>query len=292
MSVYEEGSITSAAKKHFISQVAMSQQIQSLEEELGVKLFLRQKKKLHQTSAAHYFYYEIKNILSLYDALLIDLKNYSNGNKMVLRIGVNYYSLYEWLKNYSDKFEESYHDINISFEFYPSNELISQLDKGFIDIILIWDKYASNLGFITKPAFISHCTVLIPFNNPLSNLKSFSLDLLKGQRIVMLVEELPYFRRTGHLEEVLSNFYDSTPIKNGDIIVTDNINQALFLSSEENLIIITYEDKLYKIPQKNMKSIIMDHSFMDSNFVFAYKSLENNMVVKLFMNFIEENNHF
>ena len=41
MSVYEEGSITAAAKKHFVSQVAMSQQIMSLEEELGIKLFLR-----------------------------------------------------------------------------------------------------------------------------------------------------------------------------------------------------------------------------------------------------------
>ena len=41
MSVYEEGSITAAAKKHFVSQVAMSQQIMSLEEELGIKLFIR-----------------------------------------------------------------------------------------------------------------------------------------------------------------------------------------------------------------------------------------------------------
>ena len=43
ISVYEEGSITAAAKKHYVTQVAMSQQIASLEEELGIKLFLRKK---------------------------------------------------------------------------------------------------------------------------------------------------------------------------------------------------------------------------------------------------------
>ena len=45
ISVYEEGSITAAAKKHYVTQVAMSQQIASLEEELGIKLFLRKKNR-------------------------------------------------------------------------------------------------------------------------------------------------------------------------------------------------------------------------------------------------------
>ena len=52
MSVYEEGSITAAAKKHFVSQVAMSQQIMSLEEELGIKLFLREKNRLYKPAPA------------------------------------------------------------------------------------------------------------------------------------------------------------------------------------------------------------------------------------------------
>lgn len=48
MSIYEEGCITVAAKKHFVSQVAMSQQIMFLEEELRIKLFLWEKNRLYQ----------------------------------------------------------------------------------------------------------------------------------------------------------------------------------------------------------------------------------------------------
>lgn len=289
ITVYEEGSITAAAKKHYISQVAMSQQIIALEEELGVKLFLRDKKRLHQTFAAHYFYEEVKKILNAYDNLVIDIKNYANDNKRILRIGVNYYSLYEWLKQFTRQFEEIFPDIAILFEFFPSNELISQLDKGFLDIILIWDEYTDNLGFSTMDAFISRNAVLVPLENPLSESETFSFDLLKGQRVVILIEELPYFRRTGHLEKLLNDIYKDTPLTKGDIIISDNINQALLLASEEHRIIITYEDKLYKIDQNNLKKYIVENSFMESKFVLAWKGSEANNAIKPFTSFMEQN---
>lgn len=288
ITVYEEGSITAAAKKHFISQVAMSQQIISLEEELGVNLFLREKKRLHQTFAAHYFYEEIKKILKSYDNLVIDIKNYAGDNKRILRIGVNYYSLYEWLKQYTRQFEEFFQDTAILFEFFPSNELISQLDKGFLDIILVWDEYTDNLGFSTLGAFVSRNAVLIPCGNPLSESDTFSFSLLQGQRVVVLIEELPYFRRTGHLEKLFHDIYRDTPLTKGDIIITDNINQALLLASEEHLIIITYEDKLYKIAQSNLKKYIIENSFMESRFVLAWKGTESNTAIKPFTSFMEQ----
>ena len=39
MSVVETGSFSQAAKKHYLSQAAISQQISKLEEEVGVRLF-------------------------------------------------------------------------------------------------------------------------------------------------------------------------------------------------------------------------------------------------------------
>ena len=43
MSVVETGSFSQAAKKHYLSQAAISQQISKLEEEVGVRLFDRSK---------------------------------------------------------------------------------------------------------------------------------------------------------------------------------------------------------------------------------------------------------
>lgn len=288
MSVYEEGSITAAAKKHFVSQVAMSQQIMSLEEELGIKLFLREKNRLYQTSASHYFYEEIRKILKSYDKLVVDIRNYANDNKKLLRIGVNYYSLYEWIKNYTRQFEKLFQDVSITFEFYPSNELIIQLDKGFLDIIIIWDEYVKNLGFYSQPAFQSRSAVLVPCKSPLSHRESLSFDDLKQEKVVILIEELPYYKRTGHLNSLLNDFYRYTPLQKSDVVVSGNVNEALLLSSEENRVIITYEDKLYKIFLTDIRQYLIDNSFMNNQFAFAWKDSDHNNVIKPFINFISQ----
>ena len=48
--IVRTGSFTEAAEENFISQSAMSQQMKSLEEELGVTLFERKNRGFHLTS--------------------------------------------------------------------------------------------------------------------------------------------------------------------------------------------------------------------------------------------------
>ena len=54
--IVETGSFTEAAEQCYISQSAISQQIQSLERELGIKLINRQKRSITITPAGEYFY--------------------------------------------------------------------------------------------------------------------------------------------------------------------------------------------------------------------------------------------
>ena len=55
-SVVEENSFTKAADSHFISQSAISQQIRSLETELGVTVLTRKNRGFELTEAGRYFY--------------------------------------------------------------------------------------------------------------------------------------------------------------------------------------------------------------------------------------------
>lgn len=56
MAVVECNSFTQAAEQCFISQSAISQQINALEEDLGVKLIKREKRKFTVTPAGEYLY--------------------------------------------------------------------------------------------------------------------------------------------------------------------------------------------------------------------------------------------
>lgn len=55
-SIVRNNSFTEAAEECYISQSAISQQIQALEADLGVTLLVRENRKFHLTPAGEYFY--------------------------------------------------------------------------------------------------------------------------------------------------------------------------------------------------------------------------------------------
>ena len=66
----DEGSFSKAAVKVHVSQPALSQLIQRLEDELGVKLFVRKSNRVTLTPAGKIFYEDGKVILALSDQLI------------------------------------------------------------------------------------------------------------------------------------------------------------------------------------------------------------------------------
>ena len=79
---------TSTAKKFYISQTAITQQIKALEEHLGEELFYRKNKKLSLTPVGKVFYQECKAILIRTSDALEKVHLAANGIIGDLRIGV------------------------------------------------------------------------------------------------------------------------------------------------------------------------------------------------------------
>ena len=62
--VVDCNSFTEAAERCYISQSAVSQQIQALEQELGTKLIRRANRKFTLTAAGEYFYAQVQKSVS------------------------------------------------------------------------------------------------------------------------------------------------------------------------------------------------------------------------------------
>ena len=73
----QEQNMTRAAEKLLVSQPALSRQIADLENELGVKLFIRQPRKLILTPAGHYLQEQAREILTLADKTKQNLQSTS-----------------------------------------------------------------------------------------------------------------------------------------------------------------------------------------------------------------------
>ena len=93
ISIIEKGNFTEAAEENYISQSAISQQIQSLENELGYKLLIREKRTFTLTPAGKYIYNQSKNILENIENMQEKAKFIASNNNYSIKIG--------YLKNYT-----------------------------------------------------------------------------------------------------------------------------------------------------------------------------------------------
>ena len=89
LSAAEYLNFTEAAQACFIVQSAMSQEISSLEKELGVTLFVREKRVLRLTAEGETLVLEARKILNQVNNSRLLVQSIAKGYQHVFRIGCN-----------------------------------------------------------------------------------------------------------------------------------------------------------------------------------------------------------
>lgn len=88
VTVAEEGTISAAAKKLYMSQPPLSTQMKQLESELGCPLFERGQKHIRLTSAGKLLFERAQNLLRMEATMRQDIEACSRAEKETVRIGV------------------------------------------------------------------------------------------------------------------------------------------------------------------------------------------------------------
>jgi LysR family nitrogen assimilation transcriptional regulator len=88
VSVYEERSFTAAARSNNATQSGVSRYVRVLEEDLGVRLFLRSKKEVRPTPAADLFYKRCIDILKARESALGSVQPYQVGLEGRIVVGL------------------------------------------------------------------------------------------------------------------------------------------------------------------------------------------------------------
>lgn len=169
-SVVKLGSFTAAAEEHFISQSAISQQIKTLEEELGTTLLERKNRSFTLTKAGEYFYKKSLVLVSDYDNIVRELQKISGNGSEVLKVGL--------LKGYNGKevnstvseFTAKYPDVTVEVTHGNHDVLYDLMRKGEIDIVLNDQRRAFSDEYINIVLDIREYYAEISVNSPLHNL--------------------------------------------------------------------------------------------------------------------------
>ena len=86
ISVVEKGSFSAAGKEHYISQSAVSQQIDKLENQCNFKLFDRSHYRPTLTTQGEYFYKACKSLIEEANHVLNNAQSMSNEHSLAIAI--------------------------------------------------------------------------------------------------------------------------------------------------------------------------------------------------------------
>ncbi|APG74709.1 LysR family transcriptional regulator [Lactobacillus delbrueckii] len=200
--VVEEGSFQKAAESEFVSQRAVSQMMKKLEDELGLKLFDREKNKIFVTPVGRDFYIYVRNMLQKFSVNVSALR-YESTTKQRLICG--YFSpfdgalLREKLYGFLDK------KVQLSIVHESIDHLLSDIVNGLVDLATVLD-YGDPGMVVTEPDLASadvyenEMIMGVSDLNPLSKLEEFPLtEIGKLPVLYYMPEENSHYLRQAFL---------------------------------------------------------------------------------------------
>ena len=185
IAIVEEGSFTEAAEKCFISQSAISQQISSLEESLGVQLIKRENRKFSLTPAGEYFYHEAKFIVERAEALKREIERIGKDEELQLRIG--YLEGYEGaeLQQTIYEFTELYPEVMLTVTKYSHEEIFTRLISNQLDLALSYQRRAFSEDYENFHLRYVPLCAEISKRNPLSSEKQIDVSQLVDKTCII-----------------------------------------------------------------------------------------------------------
>lgn len=136
IAIAEEKKITAAAERLHIAQPPLSQQLKSMEKELGVLLVERKGKTLELTEAGKDLYEKALTIVKLMEETESDIKEIGEGSRGKLSIGVNTLSEAD-MPGLLMKFSGSFPRVSFKIHQADSPHLASLLKERKIEIAFV-----------------------------------------------------------------------------------------------------------------------------------------------------------
>lgn len=132
--VAEELNYRKAAERLFISQPGLSRQIKQLEEELGVQLFERDKKRVELTAAGAYLKGEVDFVLNHLETTKQQLLEIAAGREGELRIGFLGSASNQVLPDLLKKLSSNFPKITTSLEELSNQTQVEMIQKDKLDL--------------------------------------------------------------------------------------------------------------------------------------------------------------
>ncbi|WP_177733439.1 MULTISPECIES: LysR family transcriptional regulator [Flavobacterium] len=152
--IYQSGTLTGAAESLFISQPGVSLHLSSLESYVGYKLFERSGRKMVPTERGKILYNAVAESLASLEEAEKNFQRSTEKHTPTISIGMCFETFQITLEQYISTLP-----FNVIIRFGDYHEMLDNLDKGILDLIITPQKGTS--GNIEHQAFSSETIVLV-----------------------------------------------------------------------------------------------------------------------------------
>jgi DNA-binding transcriptional LysR family regulator len=208
----ETGSFTKAAEVLGYTQSAISQMVQSLEEELATTLIIRSRTGITLTPDGEEFLPFIKNICNAHRKLKDKQKEMAGLQSGLIRIGTFSSVSCHWLPRLMKDFKEQNPAVHFELHQGDYTDIASWIKEGSVDFGFVNPKAVTNVTTISLKE--DDMLAVLPINHPLTNQDKVTLKELTNDPYILLDE--------GDISEPLTIFNQNNFLPNIQYRVQDD----------------------------------------------------------------------
>ncbi|MDT8715418.1 LysR family transcriptional regulator [Clostridium sp. 19966] len=271
---------TETARKNFVSQTTISQQIASLEKEFGTQLIDRKQIPVEPTKAGWLFYEEAIVLWKQYNHMKIKMENYQNDYTQILNIEYAAVTDIQRLLKFIPSFRENYPNVKLELNKVLLGNISEFLKRGIYDAAIAFDsEFEEKDGIVTNTLYKGQYCAVVSNKHPLSPKDSISINELYEYPLVMLNPTTIGNSYYLMLQHAIEDGYQPKIMR-----TVDDVETELFYIITENL--IGFFPDNHQLPYLNdqLKLIPLKDSHHTFKIEIGYLKDNPNPALRLFLN--------
>ena len=182
----EEKTFLDAAHSLYISQSSLSKQIMKLEQELGVMLWDRSRRKAGLTEAGNIFYQDALILLKQYSQARNRLDRFRTESQLTLSVGtLPILTQYQLTPGFRD-FQAAHPGIRLSLHEVEELELMEGFEKGIYDLVIGREAMFYGANCQTQLIAGDQLAAVLDSSHPLAFRSSLCLKELKDEDFIFM----------------------------------------------------------------------------------------------------------
>ncbi len=226
VTIAHEGSFTKAAARLKLTQPTVSQQLATLERDIGARLILRQPRKIKLTEAGEGLLNYAERILALCEEAVQTTRRSARRARRTLRLGVGHTLAIYLLPNLLRRIRQRRPDLEIRIQAGNTADLLTATVDGQVELSLVGSP-ASHPQLTITPFMTDDLVVIVATNDPWVERPFVTIDDLRQR--TLLTREICSALHASVRELLGPDFLDSSQV------ITLGETEAIKRSVEANL---------------------------------------------------------